>query len=171
MKKAEPVVTTCFTGVTLNGSRTLVAGKETMSIHCEDYMFILGATQIINSPFFDGMDGYNVVKTLATKSHVMCTDDTGSKAGQRYFLPSGYSFLEPVKRYDGKMMVKDAILDVCSMAPKVVYFDGDGLLHYSDMQGGIAFNSAASAIPSVSYSSDPAAASDKTLILDQKGAA
>jgi len=163
-----PMDTTVFTGVTLNSSTTLIAGKETMSIHCEDYMFLLGATQIINSPYFDGMDGFNVVKSLANKAHVICIDDTGGKAGERFFLPSGYSFLEPVKRYDGKMAVKDGILDVCSMAPKVVYFDGDGILHYSHIQGGIGFVEANDAPTTAEYFSDPAIATDKNMILDQK---
>jgi hypothetical protein len=164
----EEVKNTIFTGVTLNGSKTMVAGKETLTIHCEDYMFILGATQVINSPFFDGMDGFNVVKSLASKAHVICVDDTGGKTGDRFFMPSGYSFLEPVKRYDGKSLVKDCILDVCSMAPKVVYFDGDGLLHYSSIQGGIGFTEAKDAVPVVKYYSDPTIATDKNLILEQK---
>lgn len=164
----DPIATTAFTGVTLNGRTTLTAGKETISIHCEDYMFILEATQIINSPYFDGMDGYNVVKTLAGKAHVICNDDTGGKAGERFFLPSGYSFLEPVKRYSGKDSVMSGILDVCSMAPKVVYFDGDGILHYSNIQGGIAFVDAKDAPVIAEYFSDPELATDKNLILDQK---
>lgn len=159
--------TPIFTGVTLNGSKSLIPGKETISIHCEDYMFILEATQVINSPYYDGMDGYNVVRDLARKAHVTCIDDSGSEAGARYFLPSGYSFLEPVKHYDGKSSLKECMIDVCSSGAKVIYFDADGILHYDNIQGGIGLTDV-SKIPIVAvYKSDLDDVDDKHVILDE----
>ena len=167
--QTAPVITNLFTGVTLNASRTLVAGKETITIHCEDYMFLLDATLIINSPYYDGMDGFNVVQDVALRACVEAIDDTGVEAGERFFMPSGYSFLQPAKRYDSKESLKSCIVDVCSMGAKVAYFDGDGKLHYDHIQGGISFSSQPSEIAAaVSYVSDPSGAEDKKLILDEK---
>lgn len=158
-----------FTGVVLNGSKILSAGKELVSLHCEDYMFILEATLVINSPYYDGMDGFNIVYDMASKANITAEDDTGGGEGERFFVPSGYSFLEPVKRYDPKSSVKECILDVCSMGSKVVFFDGDGILHYSHIQGGVGFTTPADGIDAAtSYISDPDGASDKELILDEK---
>jgi len=163
------ITTNFFTGVTLNSSRTLVAGKETITIHCEDYMFILDATLIMNSPYYDGMDGFNVVQDVVSRANIDAQDDTGGAAHERFFMPSGYSFLQPAKRYESRESLKSCIVDVCGMGAKVVYFDGDGLLHYDHIQGGIAFSRPASDIDAaVWYVSDPQFATDKTLVLDEK---
>ena len=165
----DPITTNFFTGVTLNASRTLVAGKETITIHCEDYMFLLDSTLIINSPYYDGMDGFNVVQDVSSRACVEAIDDTGVEAGERFFMPSGYSFLQPAKRYDSKESLRSCIVDVCSMGAKVAYFDGDGKLHYDHIQGGVSFSSQPSEIDAaVSYVSYPSDAEDKKLILDEK---
>lgn len=165
----SPISSMIFTGVTLNSSSVLQAGKETISIHCEDYMHLLEVTLIINSPYYDGMDGFSVVRDVSSKANVTVVDDTGYGPGERFFLPSGYSFLEPAKRYDPKSSVKEAILDVCSSGCKVVYFDGNGVMHYQQTQGGISFATAGSVTSVRDYFSDPSVSpSDKQTILDEK---
>jgi hypothetical protein len=178
---SDVVTENVFTGLILNASKTLTAGKETITLHCEDYMFLLGATLMINSPFYDGMDGFYVVKDLAMKAGLdtdSIHDDSGTGPNARYFLPSGYSFAEPAKRYDSKSNVKDNMLDVCSMGSKVVYFDGDGELHYDNIQGGIFFTTPATGITipdDLQYFSDPSSSpsgggtlADTNIILDEK---
>ena len=164
------VTSPCFVGVTLSSSRSMTAGKETISIHCEDYMFILDSTLVINSPYYDGMDGFNVVRDLISRAGLSALDETGSGAGDRFFVPSAYSFLAPVKRYDPKSSIKSAVLDVCSMGTKVVWFDSDGSLHYDHVQGGIANTSPQSSVGAVAnFYSDPSAAADEgEIILDEK---
>ena len=166
------VETMIFTGIVLNGSKSLVAGKETITLHCEDYMFILEATLVINSPYYDGMDGFNIVRDMAAKANLKVIDETGNGPMERFFVPSEYSFLEPAKRYDPKSSAKECILDVCSMGSKIVWFDGDGVMHYDSIQGGIGFSRPPEQInvdPDMAFVSDPAAATaDNLIVLEEK---
>ena len=151
------VNTFLFTGVTLSSSRSLVPGKETVSVHCEDYMYLLGATTLINSPYYDGMDGFAVFTDLAMRAGIAnIIDHTTGATGQRYFLPSGYSFTEPAKRYDPKSSLKDCISDVCTLGAKVAYFDENGSLVYDNAQGSQDYNDSGSVVIDREYFSDPA---------------
>jgi hypothetical protein len=159
-----------FTGVSLGGTRTETAGRETINIHCEDYMFLLDHTMIMNSPYYDGMDAYNVVFDLAKRAGIKSVDDTGTAAGDRYFVPSGYSYTSPVMRFAPRDDLLKIMLKVCSLGQKVISFDGDGILHFEDLQGGIAFPEPTDVTVSHTFYSDPSAAdaTDLNILIGEK---
>jgi hypothetical protein len=148
-----------FTGVTLGGYRSETAGLETLVLHCEDYMFILDSCMMINSPYYDGFYAFDAVANLALRAGIMPVDDS---QGQPYALPQGYSFARPLFRFNKGRTIKDCILDVVKQTECTIFFDADGIMHYSDIQGGIAF-----AGGGASGGSIDASPSGENMILDE----
>lgn len=144
-----------FVGLITNVSKTMVAGKETCTVSCEDYIYILKNTPIINSPFYDGMVAYFAIKDLAER--VGCTsfsNDWLATPVNDYFLPSGYAFSKPAMRFDSKQMILDCILNIVKRFEAYVYFDAQGKFHIAKLEGGL-FSDTSGALPAVSITSDP----------------
>ena len=127
-----------FTGVTLDATKVQTAGKETISIHCEDYMLILDHKILMNSPFYDGMDSFDVIQDVLRRTGLSAVDDTSEN--YRYYIPSGFSYLEPRYRLSPNQSVKTGIAEIAKLGEKIAYFDGDGVLHWSNLQGGISYD-------------------------------
>ena len=156
----EPI----FTGISMGGTRTEIAGKETISIKCEDYMIILKHTLMINSPFYDGMDLFNAVYDLAGRAGITPIDDTPET--NRYFLPMGYSFTSPAMRFGASTNTQENIKQITAMGERVVYFDNYGVFHMEMLQGGLIFNTASTVPISYYFQSDPE--EEKNVIIDEK---
>jgi hypothetical protein len=125
-----------FTGLTVGGSRSEVAGKETLNIHCEDYMFLLGSMMMLNSPYYDGMDAFTAIADLASRVGITAIDDCNKTL--RFFLGGGYSLTEPAVRFPSTSNLKENILRIATQYSLVVYFDGDGQMRVKNLQGGLA---------------------------------
>ena len=55
---------TTLTGLTTGGTRSMRAGKETVQVNGFDYMLLLEHKLMLNSPFYDGLDLFNVIFDL-----------------------------------------------------------------------------------------------------------
>ena len=125
-----------FVGLSTNISTTLIAGKETCTVTFEDYTFILKNTPIVNSPFYDGMVGYYVVRDLAIRAGAT-TFVNDWVSPNDYFLPSGFSFSKPSIRWDSSKMIFDCIMEVVKRFEAFVYFDELGRYHIAKLPGGL----------------------------------
>lgn len=153
-----------FTGVTLGGTRSEVAGKEILMVHCEDYMRVLEDTKIINSPYYDGLDAFDALMDLTLRAGITPEDDTDNP---RYYLPAGYSFTTPKMRMPKYTSIKEGCSIIAKLAERVFYFDGEGLLHWSYLQGGLDFT--VSYVIAGEFYSNPDSSSDGfNIILDEK---
>ena len=151
---------TIFTGVTLGGYRSETAGMETITVNCQDYMYILDSARMINSPYYDGLDAFDAVNDIAKRAGISPVDDTGSSG---YALPCGYSFTKPAMRFSKSRTLKDCILEIARLAECCIYFDEDGVMHFSGIQGGIAFSGGGSS-SGASFSKSP---SGEDTIIDE----
>ena len=124
-----------FTGATYGGSSVVKAGREAVVVQCQDYMAVLESAQMINSPYYDGMDVFDAVKDLCDRALVECQDDTDNHP--RYYLPSGYSWTQPKMRFAGQSTIKDNLNEMIKLCERVAYFDENGVLHLANMQGGL----------------------------------
>ena len=124
-----------FTGATYGGSSTVTAGRETVTIQCQDYMAVLEQTPIINSPYYDGCDIFDAVQDLAERGRIEACDDTS--ATLRYYLPSGYSWTQPALRFKGQSTLKDNLNELVKLGERVLFFDEYGVLHLDYLQGGL----------------------------------
>ena len=125
-----------FTGVTLGGYNVESPGLESIVLNCEDYMFILDSCMMINSPYYDGMSVKNTITDLAARAGIKTLDDSEVSD---YALPSGYSHTKPLYRFSKGRTIKDCILDVVKLVECTIYFDPEGKMHYTGIQGGIAY--------------------------------
>lgn len=157
-----------FTGVSLDVSLSEIAGKETITIHCEDYMRILADQYLLNSPFYDGQDWFDAVRDIAKHAGILSVKDE-TTATERYFLPSGYSFQEPRFRFSPTQTIKDCVMECVKLCEKVVYFNNNGELCCGELQGGLYFSGAK--IPNIpedfEFYRDPDNY-DENIILDEK---
>jgi len=166
--KSDAVISTpFFTGVTLDTSFSEVAGKETVTIHCEDYMRVLADNVILNSPFYDGQDWFDSIVDIATMGGITVVKDDTDETN-RYYLPSGYSFQEPKMKFPQNQTLKDCITNITQLCEKIVYFNALGELHCSYLQGGLAFSGAGITIgDDFKFYRDPSK-NDANIILDEK---
>ena len=142
-------------------------GKETITLQCEDYHHILQNTPIINSPFYDGMVGYHVIKDLAQRAGI--EKDAFVKEWEdetEYFLPSGYSFTAPKMRFKTRDKLFECIMDIVKRFEAYVYFDGAGKFHIAKLPGGLLGPPVDTIVPTAKFSSDPNTGDE--LILDQR---
>lgn len=130
-----------FTGVTLGGYNVESPGLESIVLNCEDYMFILDSCMMINSPYYDGMKAANAITDLAARAGITALDDSEVSD---YALPSGYSHTKPLYRFSKGRTIKDCILDIVKLTECTIYFDPEGKLHYTGIQGGIAYGGGSS---------------------------
>lgn len=156
-----------FTGIIIGHDTNEIPGKETITLKCEDYNHILESTPIINSPFYDGMIGYHVIKDLAQRAGIEkgafvkeWEDDT------EYFLPSGYSFTAPKMRFKSRDKLFECIIDIAKRFEAFVYFDGSGKFHIAKLPGGLLGPSPDTISAEAQFSSDPNTPYE--IILDQR---
>jgi hypothetical protein len=142
-----------FTGISIAGASSETPGKETITLQCEDYMYILKNTPIVNSPFYDGILMFHAVKDIVLRAGVQnVTNDWDST--DEYFLPSGYSFSQPKFRFPSKNMLYECALDFVKRGEATVYFDADGTCIVKKLPGGL-FSVGAGAASVASFSKNP----------------
>jgi hypothetical protein len=157
-----------FIGVIVSTSSSEVAGKETLTLQCEDYMFILKNTYIVNSPFYDGMVAKYAIMDLAKRGGITQFDDTKFITPTDYFLPSGYTFSKPAIRFPAKNTIFQCIQDLAKRFEAFVYFDQDGKLNLMRLPGGL-FSVVSVATPPVGFfQRKPTATNPSTIILNEK---
>ena len=153
-----------FTGLIINANSGEIAGKETMTLQCQDYMYILQNNPIINSPFYDGMLSFYAIKDLALRATIGVIKDDTDKV-DKYFLPSGYGFTKPAVKYPSEQMIFDCMIDIVKRHEAFIYFDENGEFHVARLPGGL-FSADASSLVAGKFYRDPK--SDKNVILDTK---
>lgn len=161
-----------FTGIITSVSSSETPGKETLSLQCEDYMFIVKNMLIINSPFYDGMVAYYAIADLAKRAGITrFVNDFRSEGGtdntDDYFLPSGYTFTKPAMRFPSKNTIFQCIMDIVKRFEAFVYFDSDGQLHIKKLPGGL-FSEVTGASFVSEFYRDPTRPDASEIILNEK---
>ena len=144
---------TIFTGLTVSANSSEIAGKEFINVHCEDYMYILRNTPIVNSPFYDGMVTYYVVKDLVNRVGINSVINDWDNTPD-YFLPSGYAFTKPSVRFESFAMIFECIINVVKRPEAFIYFDEYGSCHVKKLPGGL-FSVGASENIVATFTRDP----------------
>ncbi len=155
-----------FTGVIISATNSESAGMETITLQCEDYMHVLKNTPIINSPFYDGMVGYYAIKDLAERAGVISFKMDWDNE-QDYFLPSGYSFTQPLMRFPAQQSIFDCMINIVQRFEAFVYFDPYGNFCISKLPGGL-FSEESSGPNMPSFMRNSHAGDTSTIILDEK---
>jgi len=125
-----------FTGMTLNATSVEQAGRETIDVSCEDYMFILNNRHIINSPFYDGMVMFYAAKDMLNRAGIDAVINDWDNASD-YFLPSGFAFTKPAVRFESKQMIFECLTYIVKRAEAFFYFDNFGRAHVKRLPGGL----------------------------------
>lgn len=133
------ITDTSFTGVITNVQSSESPGSETFSITCEDYMYVLRSTPIINSPFYDGMVAVYAILDLAKRGGCLNVQKDWSNEND-YFLPSGFAYTQPAVRFPSTNMIFDCIMDLVKRFEAYCYFDGNGRFHINKLPGGLFSN-------------------------------
>ena len=125
-----------FTGVITNVSTSSVAGKEMVTLSCEDYMYVLKNMQIVNSPFYDGMVAYYAIKDLAERAGMDAPIKVG-QFGDDFFLPSGFSFTKPAVKFSARQSLFECMMYIVKRFETFLYFDENGKLNIEKLPGGL----------------------------------
>jgi hypothetical protein len=140
-----------FTGIITNVSTSHVAGKETLTINAQDYMYILSNKIILNSPFYDGMVAFYALKDLAQRGGCIgIIKDWESE--KDYFLPSGYTYTQPAVRFPPRQSILECMLHIVKKFEGYMYFDGEGILHIERLEDGL-FSTGGGSSPVAEFSS------------------
>jgi len=125
-----------FTGLVTSASSSEVPGKEELTLECSDYMFLLKNTQIVNSPYYDGMILFyacrDIIRRAGITEVINDWDDT-----DEYFLPTGYSFTKPAVKFDDHQMLYDCVKSLLERGEASFYFDEFGKCHIMKLPGGL----------------------------------
>lgn len=148
---SETDMATTFTGIITSVSSSQTAGKETLVINCEDYMYMLKNVPIVNSPFYDGMVAFYAVKEIVSRVGVLQLINDGFN--DDYFLPSGLSFTKPAMRFPSSQNLFDCIMSIVKRFEAFVYFDENGFFHIKKLPGGLF--SVVTESPKVRFVSNP----------------
>lgn len=154
-----------FTGVVISAKTSEVPGKETIELSCEDYMYILRKTPIVNSPFYDGMIAYYAIKDLAERAGILSFRKNWFENGD-YYLPAGYAFSKPAVRFPGKQSIFECMMYMVKRFEAFIFFDGYGALNVSKLPGGLFSESDGSSV-AADFFKDPAAG--RNTIVGEKG--
>jgi hypothetical protein len=146
-----------FTGVIVSVNTTEEPGKETITLSCEDYMYILKNTPIINSPYYDGMLKFYAVKDLAERAGIITiVNEWLNYSSSEYALPSGYAFTKPAVRYNSTQSLFDCAVDMLKRDESFFYFDENGALHVAHLPGGLfSTEPGAGSTPVATFSRNP----------------
>lgn len=159
-----------FQGVITNSSSSEVPGKETMTIHAEDYIYILKNTPIVNSPFYDGMEGFAAIKDLAERAGIKRVINNMNSSND-YFIRSGYGFTKPAMRFDSRQPIFDCIMNIVKIFEAFIYFDGDGRMIVEKVAGGIwgaTGGGLGAALGAGSYSKAPTSSGSEIIIGEKR---
>ena len=156
-----------FTGVITSATSSETPGKETLTLQCEDYSFILKNTPIINSPFYDGMVAFNAIEDLAKRGGILNVENN-INTPLDYFLPAGYTFTAPVMRYPQRNKLYECITDMTKRYELFVVFDEKGTFHVYGLPGGLFSTIVGVTQFSKSFVRDPSATDPSTIILNEK---
>jgi hypothetical protein len=97
---------------------------------------------MLNSPIYDGMQSKLAVEDMALRAGFSRADTEGTAlkvfldTTSQLILPLTANITKPRFRIEDRTPLKDAILRVAKRDWAVVFCDGDGHLHYSDLVGG-----------------------------------
>ena len=154
-----------FTGIIKSASVSELPGRETITIDCEDYMYILKETPIINSPFYDGMLMFSALSDLAQRGGVLNINNDMDDP-MEYFLPSGYTFSQPSMRFEQVDKLFTCMTNIIERSQAFMYFDENGEFHVDKLPGGL-FSVVDAGTPLINFTRDPDATYER-LILDEK---
>ena len=149
-----------FTGLVISVSKNETAGKETITLNCEDYMYILSEVPIMNSPMYDGMVVYYAIRDLAYRAGIVSiTKDWDNEVDD--FLPAGYSFTAPVMKFKAEQTLLECMLCMVKRFEATIYFDERGIFHVKKLPGGLLSNAASSgSTPTAKFTTDITKVSD-----------
>jgi len=155
-----------FTGLVVSTTNSEVPGKEIITLECQDYMFVLRNTPIVNSPYFDGMILFYAAKYLAQMAGIGNIYQDWENTDE-YFLPSGYAFTKPRFKYPSTQMIYECIKDVVQRGEATAYFDSDGDFHVKKLPGGL-FSEEASQSVKATFFRNPDNDEVAAIVLDEK---
>lgn len=155
-----------FTGITISAQSSESAGREIMTVECEDYMYILKSQPIINSPFYDGMVAFYAVKDLAERAGVLNVQNEWF-TDVAYFLPAGYAFTKPAMRFPGTQKLFECIQNIVKRFEGFIYFSPDGDLIVKKLPGGLFSEREDGETIVADFTTDPSN-TDQRIIFDEK---
>jgi len=157
-----------FTGITIGANTSEIAGKETIDLQCVDYTYVLKETPIMNSPYYDGMIDFYVVKDLAQRVGIQNLYSNIDFINQDlYFMPSGYSMTAPAVKFPSMQKIYDCVMQVVQKDECYIYFDVYGQMHMNKLPGGLWGSVSSLSSPVAAFTRDPTA-DPSTIILDEK---
>jgi len=159
-----------FTGIIISATSVEIAGRESLQLHCEDYMYILKNMPIVNSPFYDGMIAFYAIKDLAQRAEltVEAIQDDINPLLETPFLPSGYGFTKPAMRFPSKNMIFECMINIAQRFELFIFFDPDGKLHVKKLPGGLFSDVSEENITDSSYFTRNPSSDFQNIILDEK---
>lgn len=160
--------TTTFTGLTISASSSESPGKETMTLQCEDYMYVLNNMPIINSPFYDGMIFHWAIADLAKRAGISTIVNDWEDPLGDFYLPSGYAFTKPSMRFPNTNMLLECMINIIQRCEGFLYFDGNGDFHVKELPGGLLADTASAGTSVKDFVRDPTAVDVTNIILDEK---
>lgn len=142
-----------FTGIITSITTNEVPGKETITLNCSDYTYILKNNVIINSPFYEGMIAYYAVKDIAERAGIEAIQKDWHNE-REYFLPAGYSHSEPRMRFPPRQSYFECIMEIVKRFEAFIYFDPNGIMHVEKLPGGL-FSVVDASTPVTYFTSHP----------------
>ena len=125
-----------FTGIVTNVTSSETPGKEEITLHCSDYMFILKNSFMFNSPYYDGMIMYWAAVDIVKRAGVITVINDWDNTDE-YYLPSGYAFTAPAVHFHDTDVLYDNVKSIVQRAEATFYFDESGVLHIMKLPGGL----------------------------------
>ena len=157
---------TSFTGVITSYATSEKAGMETITLECQDYMFIMANSAILNSPYYDGMLISRAIMDVAKRSGCInpvidWTNETEN------FLPSGFAYTQPRFHFRPNDMLLKIANDFAQMSQAYFFFDGAGKFHVAKIPGGL-FSVQSSSSVKANFVQDPSAGPQDHVVLGEK---
>lgn len=143
-----------FTGLVNAYNISNTPGKTITTLQCEDYMYILSNTYMLNSPIYDGMIMAYAVQDIARRCG-MINSVIDWTSTEMFFNKAGYAFSSPALKFPDKSVMLDNILQMVKGDSAYIYFDGDGVFHIARIPGGLMGST--TAVISKTFSSNPSA--------------
>ncbi len=131
--------TLSLTGIVLSTSVSQKAGMETITLDCQDYMFILKEGRILNSPHYDGMLATFAVLDLAKRAGCIAPVEDANDDGSNnnFFLPSGEVYTSPRCKLGQYDSYESGMTKFAQQWSLVYFFDNYGVFHIKRLKGGL----------------------------------
>ena len=123
-----------FSGLSESSPITQRYESDVVKMKCTDLIQILEDQPIMNSPFFDGMnieDAFKHICILNGLPEEMFA--VQSLSAKDEVIGIGYTFLDPVKRFDNNTPIYDAIQNISKMFWHVLRTNPDGTIVLTDL--------------------------------------